>query len=200
MELSEFLKELRDETLHPLPAPEIPEPESIREKIEKILSDGPRPYDEILKACGGNEDALRDAIRDAIRDMPEIVAFDDRGVWIWELSRDPVSIGERVGIRFENESPANLGKPVYWYKGVPLACENDPPHIRLYAWVTCHLFPGRPLSIDIEPTARLLELSPREVREALQRLTKDGDLVMTREKGRELYRLNIQYPEGGTEA
>ncbi len=46
----------------------------------------------------------------------------------------------------------------------------------------------------IEPVARLLGLSLREVREALARLVKDGDFVRTWEGRCEWYRLNIRYP------
>ena len=111
-----------------------------------------------------------------------------------EVALNPVSLAERIGIKYEQEIPEkDLGKPAFIYRDHVLAWEADPPHIRLYAWATVNLFPGRFLSVDIEPTARLLGLSPREVKEALARLTKDGDLARTWEKGRELYRLNVKY-------
>lgn len=118
---------------------------------------------------------------------------------------DPVSIAERIGIRFEQEIPIPeetkaLGKPVFQYREHVLAWEADPPHIRLYAWATVNLFPGRALSVDINSMASLLRLSPREVRAALSELTKSKDLILMRERGRELYRLNVRYPEGGTNA
>ena len=210
MELAEFLQAIDTDI-----APESnPSPESVaeldnppkadlREKIAKMLADGPKPYEEILEAVGGDEDALREAIRG----WKELIAYDSGEEWFWELqpatatianfATDPVSIGERIGIKYEQEIPESLDKPIFWHKGTPLAYENDPPHIRLYAWATCHLFSGRPLAVDIEPVARLLDLSSREVREALSRLVKDGDLVRTWERGRELFRLSIQYPEGG---
>ncbi|EQD24191.1 MAG: hypothetical protein D084_Lepto4C00544G0009 [Leptospirillum sp. Group IV 'UBA BS'] len=114
---------------------------------------------------------------------------------------DPVSLAERIGIRFESEIPTRegtggLGKPVFTYRDHVLAWEADPPHVKFYAWCTVNLFPGRPLAVDIPSTATALQLSPEEVRSALARLVKDGDLVRTRERGRELYRLNIQYTEG----
>lgn len=167
-----------------------PEPESLLAKIERLLADGPKPYGEILEAVGGNEDALRDAIRG----WKELIALTDKdGVFMWEIVKDPVSISERVAIKYENETPEDLGKPVFWYKGVPLAWENDTAETKVYAWCLTDLFPGRPLSVDPEPVGRLLNLSPREVREALARLVKDGDLVRTWEKGRELYRLIVRY-------
>ncbi|EQD24412.1 MAG: hypothetical protein D084_Lepto4C00444G0001 [Leptospirillum sp. Group IV 'UBA BS'] len=114
---------------------------------------------------------------------------------------DPVSLAERIGIRFESEIPTpegtgGLGKPVFTYRGHVLAWEADPPHVKFYAWCTVNLFPGRPLSIDTEPVGRLLGLTPAQVREAIIRLVREGDLVRTRERGGELFRLNVQYAEG----
>ena len=115
---------------------------------------------------------------------------------------DPVTLAERNGIKYEQEIPDEkaLGKPVFQYREHVLAWEADPPHIRLYAWATVNLFPGRALSVDINSMASLLRLSPREVRAALSELTKSKDLILMRERGRELYRLNVRYPEGGTNA
>ncbi|MHB8368809.1 MAG: hypothetical protein ACYDBP_03840 [Leptospirales bacterium] len=119
----------------------------------------------------------------------------------WEP--DPVSLAERIGIRFEAEIPipegtGGLGKSVFTYQGHILAWEADPPHIKVYAWATVNLFPGRPLAVDIPSTATALQLTPGQVREALARLVREGDLVRTQERGRDLYRLNVQYAEGGT--
>ncbi len=110
---------------------------------------------------------------------------------------DPISLAERAGIRFEAETPENLGKPIFWHRGVPLAWEKDTPKTKVYAWCLVNLFPGRPLALDAESVGRLLGLSSREVLEALARLTKDRDLIRPWERGRELFRLNIQYMEGG---
>ena len=85
------------------------------------------------------------------------------------------------------------GNPCFVYQGTILAWEKDPPHIKLYAWATVNLHPGRPLAVDIDSMARLLGLTSRDVREALARLVKDGDLIRSMEKGRELYRLNVRY-------
>ena len=123
--------------------------------------------------------------------VPETLPFPDP---IEEA--DPVTLAERVGIRFEAETPENLGNPVFQYRGHILAWENDAPETKVYAWGLVNLFPGRPLAVDINSMASLLQLSPREVREALSRLTKDGDLVRTWERGRELFRLNIRYTGG----
>jgi len=116
---------------------------------------------------------------------------------------DPVSLAERIGIRFEAEIPTpegtgGLGKPVFTYQGHVLAWEADPPHVKLYAWCTVNLFPGRPLAIDIDPVGRLLGLTPAQVREAIIRLVREGDLVRAREWGRESYRLNVRYSEKGS--
>ena len=182
-----------------------PESESLREKIERMLSDGPRPYTDVLAACGGNEDQ----IRAAIRGWRELVSTTTGEATFWEIRSavavpavfavEPVILAERIGMRFEAEIPdeKGLGSPVFTYRGHILAWEADPPHIRLYAWCLVNLFPGRPLTVDIDSTARLLSLSPREVREALARLVKDGDLVRTWEGRREWYRLNIRYPVNG---
>ncbi len=110
----------------------------------------------------------------------------------------------RKVIKRENGAE-NTGNPVFWYRGQVLAWEADPPHVRVYAWCSVNLFPGRPLSVDIEPVGRLLKLSPREVRKALAKLTVEGDLIRSGEGKRALYRLNIEYPEeepsfGGIEA
>lgn len=110
---------------------------------------------------------------------------------------EPESIAERVAIRFENESPADLGTPIFWHKGTPLAFENDAPVTKVYSWCAVSLFGGRPLNVDVEPVGRLLGLSPQAVREALKKLVLDGDLAVVRERGRELFRLNVQYSEGG---
>jgi len=99
---------------------------------------------------------------------------------------DPVSLGTM-----------EPGRPVLIYRGHVLAWEADHPHVRLFAWATVNLFPGRPLAVDIKSTAMALELTPDQVREGLARLVREGDLVRTRERGRELFRLNVRYAEGG---
>lgn len=62
--------------------PEIP-PFTPRQTIERLLSQGPQPYSEVLSAVGGDEDALRETIRG----WDELAAFDDSGVWTWELAK-----------------------------------------------------------------------------------------------------------------
>ena len=87
--------------------------------------------------------------------VPETLPFPDP---IEEA--DPVTLAERVGIRFEAETPENLGNPVFQYRGHILAWENDAPETKVYAWGLVNLFPGRPLAVDINSMASLLQLSP----------------------------------------
>ena len=105
---------------------------------------------------------------------------------------------ERVAIMAEDAEPR--GERLY-SGGKDLGVhEGDSPHIRVFAWTLLNLRVGRALPVDISRTAKDCHLSPREVREALSRLTEEGDLVRTRERWRELFRLNVRYPEGGTNA
>ena len=105
---------------------------------------------------------------------------------------------ERVAIMAEDAEPR--GERLY-SGGKDLGVHaGDPPHIRVYAWCLVNLNTGRPLSVDIYSTARILHLSPREIRTALAEVVKSRDLILTREQWRELYRINIQYPKGGTNA
>ncbi|MDA8112540.1 MAG: hypothetical protein M0T83_08815 [Nitrospiraceae bacterium] len=168
------------------------EPSPPRQIIERLLSCGPKPYLEILAAVGGDEDALRDAIRD----MTELIAFDDKGVWTWELRPpgiDPETLAERVGIRFDG--PPALGKAVLTHPrdGSALAFEGDPPHVRLFAWSLLNVPPGGAVQIDPAKAAKECQLRPVEVKDALRKLVADGDLVRSMERGRELYRLVITY-------
>ena len=107
--------------------------------------------------------------------------------------RDDHEISIPPSLDQPEDTEMTQGKPCFVYQGTILAWEKDPPHIKLYAWATVNLHPGRPLAVDIDRTARLLGLTPREVRDALARLVMDGDLVRSMEKGRELYRLNVRY-------
>ncbi len=106
---------------------------------------------------------------------------------------DPISIAERVALKFEKVTPSTLGKPVIVDRGVVLAYENDLPHVKVYAWSLVHLHTGRSLPIDTAKVAKDCKLSLSEARGAIDRLVREGDLVRTRERGRELYRLVINY-------
>ncbi len=84
----------------PLPSPSSAPEEgtlpSLRDVIEGMLADGPRPYSEILEACGGNEDTLRETIRG----WSELVAFDDKGTWTWGIRKSRFDLRgptEKVG-------------------------------------------------------------------------------------------------------
>jgi hypothetical protein len=107
--------------------------------------------------------------------------------------RDDHKISIPLSLDQPEDTEMTQGKPCFVYQGNILAWEKDPPHIKLYAWATVNLHPGRPLAVDIDRTARLLGVTSRDVREALVRLVKDGDLVRSLENGRELYRLNVRY-------
>ena len=107
--------------------------------------------------------------------------------------RDDHEISIPPSLDQPEDTEMTQGKPCFVYQGNILAWEKDPPHIKLYAWATVNLHPGRPLAVDIDRTARLLGVTSRDVREALVRLVKDGDLVRSLENGRELYRLNVRY-------
>lgn len=103
------------------------------------------------------------------------------------------TITERIGIRFDG--PEVSGEPVLFHPedGRPIAYTSDPPHIRLFAWAlmnVSHVITG---SLDAARIARDCRLTASEVRGALARLLKDGDLIRTVERKRELYRLQIKY-------
>ena len=186
------------------------EVDTLSGEIRSLLSGGPIPYSEIMRQLSLRS-VTEDEIRAAIRDMPELIAYGNDSDMTWEikpLEIDPVSLAERIGIRFEEEIPDTLhvrgdhpediekalGEPCFIYRGHVLAWEKDPAHLKVYAWATVNLFPGRPLAVDIDSTARLLGLSPREVRESLSRLVKEGDLERTYQRGgRDLYRLIVRY-------
>ena len=106
---------------------------------------------------------------------------------------DPEILAERVGIRFDG--PPALGKPVLTHPrdGSALAFEGDPAHVRLFAWSLLNVPPGGAVQIDPAKAAKDCQLRPVEVKDALSRLVKDGDLVRSIERGRELYRLVITY-------
>ena len=121
--------------------------------------------------------------------------------------RDPVSLSERIGIKYASEIPDTvsvradhpedmekaLGRPILAYKDQILAWEADPDHIKVFAWAVVNLFPGKFLPVNPSEIARVLELKPETVRESIFRLIKDGDVLRTVERGREMFKLNIQY-------
>ena len=98
---------------------------------------------------------------------------------------------ERVAILAEDAEPR--GERLY-SNGIDLGVHaGDPPHIRVFAWALLNFRVGRDLPVDVSRIAKDCHLTPREVRTALSRLVKDGDLSVTRERGRELYKLVINY-------
>lgn len=91
-----------------------------------------------------------------------------------------------------------IGRPVLCHPdSSPLAFEEDPPHIRLFAWALLNVSLSVPGQIDITKAAKDCRLSREGVRDALVRLVQDGDLVRSTERSRELFRLNIQYHTDG---
>lgn len=115
-----------------------------------------------------------------------------------EAETDPVEQAERVALKYEAETPSILGKPVIMDRGVVLACENDLPHVKVYAWVLIHLNTGEFRHLDISKASRDCRLTVPEVRKAVTRLLTEDDLVRTQERGRDLFRLNVQYGKNGT--
>ena len=57
---------------------------TLRERITGMLASGPKPYEEILAAVGGNEDALREAIRG----WGELVSATTGETTLWEIRRE----------------------------------------------------------------------------------------------------------------
>ncbi|MHB8421720.1 MAG: hypothetical protein ACYDAM_02965, partial [Leptospirales bacterium] len=110
--------------------------------------------------------------------------------------QDPEALAERIALKFEEITPAILGKPVIVDRGHVLACEGDFPHVKVYAWALLHLNTGEFRSLDISKAVKDCRLTTQEVREAIARLVKEGDLVVERSRKGDLLRLNIQY--GGT--
>lgn len=77
---------------------------------------------------------------------------------------------------------------------------DDPAYIKAYAWSLVNLNTGEARPVSLSTLAKECLMTPKEARQALARLVRDGDLAVVRERGRELFRLNVQYPEGGTNA
>ena len=106
---------------------------------------------------------------------------------------DSDTLTERIGIRFDG--PEVSGEPVLFHKedGQPLAYSSDPPHIRLFGWVLMNVSHVMPGPLDVPQIAKDCQLTASEVRDALTQLVREGDLVRTVERKRELFRLQIKY-------
>ena len=176
--------------------PEIPPQSStLRSLIEELLSGGPKPYAEILVAVGGNEDALRESIRG----WAELVSLTTEETTLWEIPS--VTLAERMSARFGKDLPDKAGRCIISSGGYDLAYEGDPPHARLYAWALLNIPLGIPGPVDLTLALRECRLREPELRNALDWLRREGDLVRSTDgRGRELFRLNVRYPEGGTDA
>lgn len=102
---------------------------------------------------------------------------------------DPVSLDERIGMKFGHETPGDLGVPVIRHPvdGTPLAFENDEPHVKVFAWALLNLRFARWEQLDIGKLATDCGLSIGMTRKGLSKLLEDGDLRMERDRGREYY-------------
>jgi len=107
--------------------------------------------------------------------------------------QDPVELAERVALKFEADTPSIPGRPIIVDRGVVLACENDLPHVKAYAWALLHLNTGQARTIDLSRASRDCRLTIPEIREAIEKLLADGDLVAERTRKGEQYKLHIQY-------
>ncbi|MDA8027549.1 MAG: hypothetical protein M0Z25_01005 [Nitrospiraceae bacterium] len=113
-------------------------------------------------------------------------------------NEDPISMGERIGIKYASETPEDLGEPVIRHPadGTPLAYVNDEPHVKVFAWVLLNLRFALSDQLDIGKLARKCRLSIGEARKGLNRLVEDGDLKVERNRGREYYWLAPPRYEG----
>lgn len=102
---------------------------------------------------------------------------------------DPVSLGERIGMKFGNETPGDLGVQVICHPvdGTPLAFENDEPYVKVFAWALLNLRFARWEQLDIGKLATDCGLSIGTTRKGLNKLLEDGDLKMERDRGQEYY-------------
>jgi hypothetical protein len=109
---------------------------------------------------------------------------------------DPVVLAERVALKYESDTPNDPGRPVIVEDGHVLACENDLPHVRVFAWALINLRTGQDRPIDMKKAATDCHMTVPETRAAIARLVREGDLEYI--KGRypsrgDLYRLIVQY-------
>jgi hypothetical protein len=72
---------------------------------------------------------------------------------------------------------------------------DDEPHIKVLAWLYQKHPPGKRCSINRARIAEDCRLSIKEVREAIIRLIREGDLEPSTERRRETFILKIQYHE-----
>ena len=73
---------------------------------------------------------------------------------------------------------------------------DDEPHIKVLIWLMANQPHGRQLPLDREKIGQDCQLSAQEVREAIARLTKEGDLEPATGRGPERFTFHIQYHEG----
>ena len=88
------------------------------------------------------------------------------------------------------EKPMALHSVVIASDGRTLATTDDPPEVRLYAWVLLNLRFGPTFShpTNLSKVALECRLSLEETRKAFSRLIRDGDLKVQKDhRGREIY-------------
>ena len=88
------------------------------------------------------------------------------------------------------EKPKVLYSVVIASDGRTLATTDDPPEVRVYAWVLLNLRFGPSVSrpTDLSNVALECRLSLEETRKAFSRLIRDGDLKVQKDhRGREIY-------------
>lgn len=101
-----------------------------------------------------------------------------------DMCGHPRCIDRRIG---------GLGEPLDSNGQITGAFEKDEPHIRLYAWCLANLSVGQDVSLNIGQAASECRLTDPEAREAMSKLVKGGDVVITRSRQGDLFRLRIQY-------
>jgi len=74
---------------------------------------------------------------------------------------------------------------------------DDEPHIKVLSWLYANFPPGKRLPIDRARIADDCKLSDQDVRGAIARLVKEGDLEPGTNRGRETFILRIQYHSEG---
>lgn len=103
------------------------------------------------------------------------------------------TLTERIGLRFDGPEVSGESVLSHPEDGRPLTYTSDPPFVRVYAWVLMQVSHVIPVLIDPWKVAKDCRLTASEVRESLSQLVREGDLVRTVERKRELFRLQIKY-------
>jgi hypothetical protein len=118
-----------------------------------------------------------------------------------QVDEDPVSLGVRIGIKYANDTPEDLGEPVIRHPvdGTPLAYVNHEAHVKVFAWALLNLRFALWEPINIGKLAMECRISVKEARFGLDQLVQEGDLKVERNRGREYYWLAPPRYGRGTE-